>query len=111
MLSDLEVMKFSIRGVCGEEVTRKFVDWRLECYDSHGIGPWALCEKESGHFIGFCGVGPESVIVIIEPEHTASVRVAEKVGFGDFTIREFHARPVRAYRISCDDWALHNKML
>ena len=53
MHSDPEVMKFSIRGVCDEEATRKFFDWCLECYASHGIGPWALCEKESGHFIGF----------------------------------------------------------
>ncbi|MDY6841846.1 MAG: GNAT family N-acetyltransferase [Pseudomonadota bacterium] len=153
MLSDPEVMKFSVRGVCDEEATRKFVDWCLGCYASHGIGPWALCEKESGNFIGFCGVGPElvgdveeinlgyrlarrfwhqgyateavkgvlqyafdqkhceSVIVIIEPEHTASVRVTEKVGFGDYTTREFHARPVRVYRMSRDDWALHNKLL
>ena len=53
----------------------------------------------------------ESVIVIIEPEHTASVRVTEKVGFGDYTTREFHARPVRVYRMSRDGWALHNKLL
>ena len=153
MLSDPEVMKFSVRGVCDEEATRKFVDWCLECYAFHEIGPWALCEKKSGDFIGFCGVGPElvgdveeinlgyrlarrfwhqgyateavkgvlqyafdqkhceSVIVIIEPEHTASVRVTEKVGFGDYTTREFHARPVRVYRMSRDDWALHNKLL
>ncbi|HAC28364.1 GNAT family N-acetyltransferase [Marinobacter sp. LM1] len=52
----------------------------------------------------------ESVIVIIEPEHTASVRVTEKVGFRDYTIREFHARAVRVYRMTCDDWALHNKL-
>src|SRR5690606_13948699 len=51
MLSDPEVMKFSVRGVCDEEATRKFVDWCLKCYASHGIGPWALCEKASGHFI------------------------------------------------------------
>jgi RimJ/RimL family protein N-acetyltransferase len=153
MLSDPEVMKFSVRGVCDEEATRKFVDWCLECYASHGIGPWALYEKESGEFIGFCGVGPElvgeveeinlgyrlarrfwhhgyateavkgvlryafrkkhceSVIVIIEPEHTASVRVTEKVGFGDYALQEFHNRLVRVYRMTCEDWALHNKLL
>lgn len=122
MLSDPEVMKFSVRGICDEEATRKFVNWCLECYATHGIGPWALCEKESGNFIGFCGVGPElvgdveeinlgyrlarrfwhqgyateavkgvlryafdqkdceSVVVIIEPEHTASVRVRRRSG-------------------------------
>ena len=50
----------------------------------------------------------ESVVVIIEPEHTASVRVTEKAGFGDYTIHEFHDRPVRLYRMTCQDWALHN---
>jgi len=151
ILSDPEVMEYSVRGVCDEEATRKFIDWCRECYSSHRIGPWALSEKGSGDFIGFCGVGPElvgeveeinlgyrlarrfwrqgfateavkgvmqyafdqkhckSVVVIIEPEHTASVRVAEKVGFGDYTVQEFHKRLVRLYRMACEDWALHNK--
>ncbi|WP_286237263.1 GNAT family N-acetyltransferase [Neptuniibacter halophilus] len=151
MLSDPEVMKFSVRGVCNDDATRQFVDWCLECYASQGIGPWAICKKESGHLIGFCGVGPElvddveeinlgyrlarkfwhqgyateavkgvlqyafdqkhcrSVIVIIEPEHTASVRVTEKVGFADYTHQAFHGRSVRAYRMTRNDWSLHNK--
>ncbi|WP_404419305.1 GNAT family N-acetyltransferase [Marinospirillum sp.] len=153
ILSDPEVMKFSVRGVCDEETTRKFVDWCLECYSSHGVGPWALSEKGSGDFIGFCGVGPElvgeveeinlgyrlarrfwnqglateavrgvmqyafnqkhceSVVVIIEPEHTASVRVTEKAGFGDYTVQEFHSRPVRLYRMMREDWVLHHKSI
>lgn len=153
ILSDPEVMKFSVRGVCDEEATRKFIDWCLECYSSYGIGPWALLEKGSGDLIGFCGVGPEllgeveeinlgyrlarkfwsqgyateavkgvmqyafdqknceSVVVIIEPEHTASIRVTEKAGFGGYTVHEFHNRKVRLYRMTCEDWALHNKLL
>lgn len=153
MLSDPEVMRFSVRGVCDEEATHKFVDWCLGCYASHGIGPWALCEKKSGDFIGFCGVGPElvgaveeinlgyrlarkfwhqgfateaakgvlryafeqkqckSVIVIIEPAHAASVRVTEKVGFEVYTNQMFHGRSVRVYRMTCIDWAFHNKVL
>ena len=153
MLSDPKVMKFSVRGICDEEATRKFVDWCLECYASHGIGPWGLYEKKSGEFIGFCGVGPElvgeveeinlgyrlarrfwhhgyateavkgvlqyafgqkhceSVIAIIEPEHTASIRVTEKVGFGDYSLHEFHHRPVRVYRMTREHWASQNKFL
>jgi len=151
ILSDPEVMKYSVRGVCDEGATRKFIDWCLECYSSYGIGPWALLEKTSGDLIGFCGVGPElvgdieeinlgyrlarkfwnqgfateavngvmsyafdqkhceSVVVIIEPEHTASIRVIEKAGFGYYTIHKFHNRPVRLYRMTSQDWALHNK--
>ena len=153
ILSDPEVMEYSVRGVRDEKATREFIDWCLECYSSHGIGPWALFEKESGDLIGFCGVGPEfvgeieeinlgyrlarrfwrqgfateavkgvmqyafeqkhceSVVVIIEPEHTASVRVTEKSGFRDYTVRNFHNRLVRLYRMTCEGWALHNKSL
>ncbi|GGB93419.1 N-acetyltransferase [Marinobacterium zhoushanense] len=151
ILSDPEVMKYSIRGVCDAEATRLFIDWCLKCYESHGLGPWALREKGSSELIGFCGVGPEivreveetnlgyrlarrywgqgfateavrgvlryafdqkkceSVVVIIEPEHVASVRVTEKAGFGEYTVQEFHNRPVRLYRMTCEDWALHNQ--
>lgn len=151
ILGDPEVMNFSVRGVCDEEATRKFVDWCIKCYSSHQIGPWALSEKRSGDLIGFCGVGPElvgefeeinlgyrlarrfwhqgfateavngvmkytfeqkhceSVVVIIEPEHTASVRVTEKAGFGSYTVREFHNRLVRLYRMTREEWALNIK--
>ncbi|KGD66195.1 N-acetyltransferase GCN5 [Alcanivorax nanhaiticus] len=146
ILSDPEVMKFSVRGVCDEQATRQFVQWCLDCYATHDVGPWALSEKTSGDLVGFCGVGPEqvgdveeinlgyrlarrfwrqglateavkgvmqyafaqkhceSVIVIIEPQHTASVRVTEKAGFQGYTVQEFHGRPVRLYRMSRDDW-------
>ncbi len=152
ILSDPEVMKYSVCGVCDENISRKFIDWCMECYSSHGIGPWALLKKASdGDLIGFCGVAPElvddieeinlgyrlarrhwnqgfateavnavlsyafdkkyceSVVVIIEPEHTASVRVAKKAGFGDYTTHEFHDLPVQLYRMTYQDWALHNK--
>lgn len=61
ILSDPEVMKYSIRGVCDEDATRRFIDWCLECYASLGIGPWALIAKDSGRLVGFCGVSPEEV--------------------------------------------------
>lgn len=61
ILSDPEVMKHSIRGVCDEVATRRFIDWCLECYASHGIGPWALIEKGADELVGFCGVSPEEV--------------------------------------------------
>jgi len=151
ILSDPEVMKHSVRGVCDEAATRKFVEWCLGCYESHGVGPWALVDKKDSALIGFCGVGPEqvadveeinlgyrlakrywnqglaseaaraalcyafgmrrvqSVVVIIEPEHIASLKVAEKAGFSSFDILEFHGRPVRLYRLTAEQWeTLHN---
>ncbi|MBW4936174.1 GNAT family N-acetyltransferase [Marinobacter sp. F4206] len=153
ILSDPDVMKYSVRGVCDEEAIRKFINWCIECYSSHGIGPWALSERGSGDLVGFCGVGPElvgdveevnlgyrlarrfwhqglateavkgvmryafdqkhceSVVVIIEPEHTDSVRVTEKAGFGDYTVQEFHNRLVRLYRMTREDWASQNRQM
>jgi RimJ/RimL family protein N-acetyltransferase len=154
ILSDPEVLKHSVRGVCDGAATRKFIEWCLDCYDSHGVGPWALIDKKDSALIGFCGVGPEmvadveeinlgyrlatrywnrglaseaakavlnyafgrklfnSVVVIIEPEHVASLRVAEKAGFSRFDALEFHGRPVRLYRLAWEQWeALHNNAM
>ncbi len=48
----------------------------------------------------------DSVIVIIEPSHLASIRVAERVGFKSFELTEFHDRPVRVYQMSREAWAI-----
>jgi len=154
ILSDPEVMKHSVNGVCDEAATRKFVEWCLSCYESHGVGPWALIDKKAYELIGFCSAGPEmvadveeinlgyrlarrywnkglaseaaraalnyvfgeklfsSVVVIIEPEHVASLKVAEKAGFSSFDVLEFHGRPVRLYRLTSEQWeALHNNAM
>lgn len=154
MLSDPDVMKHSVRGVCDETATRKFIEWCLSCYSSHGIGPWAFIDKNSSELIGVCGIGPErvagvkeinlgyrlarrywgkgyasesaravlshaftdlsfeSVVVIIDPEHTASLRVAEKAGFNQFEVIEFHKKVVRLYRLTREQWkTLHNKAM
>ncbi|WP_095110723.1 GNAT family N-acetyltransferase [Pseudomonas sp. Irchel 3E20] len=142
MLSDPEVMRFSVGGVCDEHATRRFFNACLDCYAAHGMGPWALVDKASKAFVGFCGVSPEqvgdvqelnlgyrlarrfwnqglateavkgvlahvfsrrqlaSVVVIIEPAHSASLKVAQKAGFKDFQVLDFHDRPVRLYRMN-----------
>jgi RimJ/RimL family protein N-acetyltransferase len=154
ILSDPEVMKHSVNGVCDEAATRKFVEWCLSCYESHGVGPWALVDKKASELIGFCSAAPEmvgdvaeinlgyrlamrywskglaseatravlnylfgeklfnSVVVIIEPEHLASLKVAEKAGFSSFDVLEFHGRPVRLYRLTSEQWeTLHNNAM
>lgn len=40
----------------------------------------------------------ESVIAIVEPDHSASIRVVEKAGFGTFECKPYHGREVRIYR-------------
>jgi len=146
ILSDDEVMKYSIRGVCDEAATGEFIKWCLQCYDSYDLGPWALIDKNSDLLIGFCGISPQSVagneepnlgyrlavdfwnkglaceatksvlkyvftqtthqsvVVIIEPEHIASLRVAKKIGFTDYSNHEFHGRAVQLYRLTKAQW-------
>ncbi|MBZ5488370.1 GNAT family N-acetyltransferase [Halomonas aquamarina] len=150
ILGDPAVMKYSIRGVCDDAMTRRFIEWCLTCYEAHGIGPWALIEKDTNTLIGFCGVSPEevngieeiglgyrlatrywnrglapeaaravlqhafgkkrvsSVVVLIEPDHVASQRVALKAGFEQFDVHEFHGREVRMYRQSLAQWEEHH---
>lgn len=145
ILSDPEVMKYSIRGVCDKAATKKFIDWCIECYSSIGMGPWALVKKDDGALVGFCGISPQwvanveeynlgyrlarqfwhqgfateavkgvldyvfaekkvtSVVVIIDPEHKASIQVSEKTGFRHYTLVEFHGKPTRLYRMTCQD--------
>lgn len=52
-------------------------------------------------------LGLESVVVIIEPEHRASLRVAEKAGFSDYHEADFHGRPVRLYRMTFEGESAH----
>jgi RimJ/RimL family protein N-acetyltransferase len=153
ILSDSEVMKYSVQGVCDEQSTRKFIAWCISCYSDLGIGSWALIEKRTGRLAGFCGVSPDlvdgaelmnlgyrlakeywnqglateavngvldyifgenlidSLVVIIEPEHVTSLRVAEKVGFSEYSNRKFHGRKVRLYRLSAQDWVASRRDL
>lgn len=142
ILSDPEVMKYSLNGIYNEAATREFIEWCLKCYNTHGFGPLAQIEKKSSKLVGFCGIYPEevervseiglgyrfskkhwgkglasesckaivdfafvqkkvdSIVVIVEPDHIASIRVAEKVGFSGFESVEFNGRIVRLYRLN-----------
>jgi len=46
----------------------------------------------------------ESVVVIVEPEHMASLRVAEKAGFRRYQETRFHGKSVRLYRLTRAEW-------
>jgi len=146
ILSDAEVMKYSLHGIYDEAATSEFIEWCMTCYNTQGFGPWALIEKTSSALLGFCGIYPEklgnvqevglgyrlarnywgkglaseagkatvefaftqkkvdSIVVIIEPQHIASIRVAEKLGFKDFNIIDFNEHLVRLYRLNKNQW-------
>lgn len=68
ILSDAEVMRYSVRGVLTESATAEFVQWSVESYARHGFGPWAVLEKNSGVLMGFCALNRENVEGIEEVE-------------------------------------------
>ncbi len=47
----------------------------------------------------------ESVIVIINPEHVASLKVAKKIGFKDFDSCIFHEQKIHLYRLNHSQWS------
>ncbi|ALM54631.1 GNAT family N-acetyltransferase [Halomonas huangheensis] len=146
ILSDPEVMRFSIRGICDQKATRSFIEGCLASYSEYGFGPLAIVDKGAGDLVGFCGIcyemvdecrevslgyrlarrywnqglateansaalehaftqlGVESIITLIQPENPASWKVAEKIGFCDYTEMTFHERHVRCYRITREQW-------
>lgn len=59
----------------------------------------------------FCDKGCESLVAIIEPAHGASIRVAEKAGFAQYTLHSFHDRPVRLYRLGRLAWRANTQRL
>ena len=61
ILSDAEVMRYSVRGVLTESATAEFVQWSVESYAFHGFGPWAVVEQNTGVLMGFCALNQENV--------------------------------------------------
>jgi len=61
ILGDAQVMRHSVRGVLTEKATREFVGGCIFSYQANDFGPWAVVEKCSSAFIGFCGLNAEPV--------------------------------------------------
>lgn len=60
ILSDAETMKhypapYDAAGV------QRWVDWTLGSYAEHGFGLWAVILKETGEFIGDCGITMQNI--------------------------------------------------
>lgn len=58
ILADLEVMKYSFRGVCSAENIENYINDCLSNYATYGFGQWAVIEKQSMKLIGVCGPNP-----------------------------------------------------
>ena len=60
VLSDPQSMKFYPHPFSREEV-ENWIKWNIENYKKYGFGLWAVIEKESGEFIGDCGITMQQV--------------------------------------------------
>ena len=67
ILSDAETMKYYPKPYDREGVNR-WINWCLESYRQNGFGLWALELKETGEFIGDCGVSLQRIDGEILPE-------------------------------------------
>lgn len=77
----------------GYRLATRFWNRGLAVEAARGVLRWVFCQWPLA-----------SVVVIIEPAHGASLRVAQKAGFSAFREIEFHQRPVRLYRMTGQQW-------
>ena len=67
ILSDPETMQH-YPAPYGEEKTRNWITWNLDNYEKYGFGLWAVVLKETGEFIGDCGITLQNIDGEILPE-------------------------------------------
>jgi RimJ/RimL family protein N-acetyltransferase len=67
IFSDPEAMRY-YRSTKDEEETFKWIDWTLGNYEKFGVGLWIVEDKETGQFLGQCGIVPQEVDGVIEME-------------------------------------------
>jgi RimJ/RimL family protein N-acetyltransferase len=56
VLSDPEVMKYSIVGVHTDDEIKKYIANCKQQYDTTGYGQWAIFLKTDNTFVGICGL-------------------------------------------------------
>lgn len=60
ILSDAEAMAH-YPSVYDENGTRSWLNWCIESYAAYGFGLWALELKETGEYIGDCGISMQNI--------------------------------------------------
>ncbi|MCR8842652.1 GNAT family N-acetyltransferase [Paenibacillus sp. SC116] len=65
--SDPEAMKY-YPSTKNEQQASEWVEWTLRKYDTYGTGLWIVEDKETGEFLGQCGIVPQEVNGVIEME-------------------------------------------
>lgn len=67
ILSDAETMQHYPAPFDAEKVQR-WIQWNLDNYVQHGFGLWAVILKETGEFIGDCGITLQNIHGRMLPE-------------------------------------------
>lgn len=67
LLSDEETMKHYPKPY-DENGTMRWLKWSLDNYEKYGFGLWAIELKESGQFIGDCGITMQNIDGDVLPE-------------------------------------------
>lgn len=67
ILSDAETMQH-YPAPFDEEKVRSWINWNLDNYQKYGFGLWAIVLKETGEFIGDCGITLQDIDGDILPE-------------------------------------------
>ena len=67
ILSDAETMKYYPKPY-DEAGVRRWINWCLDSYRKNGFGLWALELKDTGTFIGDCGISMQNIDGEILPE-------------------------------------------
>lgn len=67
IVSDSETMQH-YPSPFDEEKTRGWITWNLENYAKYGFGLWAVVLKETGEFIGDCGITIQNIDGEMFPE-------------------------------------------
>ena len=67
ILSDAETMKYYPKPF-DENGVRRWINWCVDSYRQYGFGLWALELKETGTFIGDCGISMQNIDGEVLPE-------------------------------------------
>ena len=60
ILSDAEIMQHYPKPY-DEEMTKHWIEWNIQNYKEYGFGIWAVELKETGEFIGDCGITIQNI--------------------------------------------------
>ncbi|MEV4756955.1 GNAT family N-acetyltransferase [Micromonospora sp. NPDC049559] len=75
LLGDPDVMRHYPRPKTRDEA-RRWIEWNQQLYQERGHGLWAMFLRETGEFVGDCGLTPQRVDGVEELEVGYHVRTA-----------------------------------